>query len=107
YFSGASILDVLVKDIVPYILRYLMVGFINIMLWSVGQETFLSLFGAMKIEMVTIGTTIYWALQYQALFLGCWWWIVFPIIFLVIFIVSLYKVVMWIDTYVFVRRTMV
>ncbi|MEM1644696.1 MAG: ABC transporter permease subunit [Ignisphaera sp.] len=107
YFSGASLLDVLVKDIVPYILRYLMVGFINIMLWSIGQETFLSLFGAMKLEIVTIGTTIYWALQYQALFLGCWWWIVFPILFLVVFVVALYKVVMWIDTYVFVRRTMV
>ncbi|MEM0027357.1 MAG: ABC transporter permease subunit [Ignisphaera sp.] len=107
YFSGASTLDVLLKDIAPYILRYLMVGFINIMLWSVGQEVFLSLFGAMKLEIVTIGTTIYWALQYQALFLGCWWWIVFPILFLIIFVISLYKVVMWIDTFIFVRRTMV
>jgi len=103
YLSGLSLGKVILKDVVPYLLRYMMVSFVSMMVWAIGNEVTISVFGAMKMEEVTIGTTIHWALHYNAIFLGQWWWIAFPILFLAIFMLSLYTVIMEVDTYLFAR----
>uniref|UniRef100_A0A7C5UT00 ABC transporter permease n=1 Tax=Ignisphaera aggregans TaxID=334771 RepID=A0A7C5UT00_9CREN len=104
-YSGLGLLHIMVKDVMPYVIRFLMVNFIDITIWAIGNEVTISVFGAMKMDEVTIGTTIHWALQYQALHLGIWWWIVFPVLVLIITVTSIYNVTITIDNIVFVRRT--
>jgi len=103
YFSGLAMHKIIIKDFIPYLLRYLMVNFVVIMTWAIGNEMTASIFGAMKMEEATIGTTVYWALYYQAIFLGLWWWLAIPIIFLVIFVLSLYILMVEVDKYMYAR----
>jgi len=106
YLSGLSMIGIMIKDVVPYLLRYLLVNFVSIVIWAMGNEVTISVFGAMKMEEVTIGTTIHWALHYNAIFLGIWWWIVFPVLTLAVFVLALYVFVMDIDAYI-TRRMMI
>ena len=61
------------------------------MLWAIGMETTLAIFGLTSLGVPSIGTIIFWAMSYQALVRGIWWWIFFPIALLIIFIVALYS----------------
>lgn len=101
--SGLSTLEILYKDILPYTYRYMMVGLVGSMLGAIGYETTVAFFGAMKMEIPTIGTTIYWALNYNAILTGVWWWIAFPVLFLAIFVITLYIFVLQIDRYLGTR----
>uniref|UniRef100_A0A7J2U220 ABC transporter permease subunit n=1 Tax=Ignisphaera aggregans TaxID=334771 RepID=A0A7J2U220_9CREN len=103
YFSGLAIYKIIVKDFAPYLLRYLMINVVGTMTWAIGNEVTASIFGAMKMEEVTIGTTIHWAMYYQAILLGLWWWLAIPVVFLVMFVLSLYVLMVEIDKYLFAR----
>jgi peptide/nickel transport system permease protein len=103
YFTGLAMYKIVLKDFIPYLLRYLIINIVGTMMWAMGNEVTASIFGAMKMEEVTIGTTIHWAMYYQALLLGIWWWLAMPIIFLVIFVLSLYILMVEIDKYIFAR----
>uniref|UniRef100_A0A7C5THR4 ABC transporter permease n=2 Tax=Ignisphaera aggregans TaxID=334771 RepID=A0A7C5THR4_9CREN len=99
YLSGLPSYMIMFKDFMPFIMRYILVGFINLMLWAIGMETTISMFGAMKMETPTIGTTLYWALQYQAFLLGLWWWYLIPVLFLIALVLPLYMIGIKIDEY--------
>ena len=99
YLSGLPSYMIMIKEFMPYLIRYILVGFINLMLWGIGMETTVAMFGAMKMEIPTIGTTLYWALRYQAFLLGLWWWYLIPVAFLVALVLPLYIIGMKIDEY--------
>ncbi|MDK6028497.1 ABC transporter permease subunit [Ignisphaera sp. 4213-co] len=101
YLTGAPKYTIVLKDFIPYTLRYLLVNFVNLVLWAIGMETTVAMFGAMKMEVPTIGTTLYWALRYQSFLLGLWWWYTIPTIFLVIVVVTLYIIGIKIDEHIF------
>ncbi|MCS7111415.1 MAG: ABC transporter permease subunit [Ignisphaera sp.] len=103
YFSGLAIYKIVIKDFIPFLLRYLMINLVSTMTWAIGNEVTTSIFGAMKMEEVTIGTTIHWAMYYQAILLGVWWWLAIPVVFLVSFVLSLYVLMVEIDRYIFAR----
>lgn len=103
YFSGLAVHKIIIKDFIPFLLRYLMINLVGTMTWAIGNEVTTSIFGAMKMEEVTIGTTIHWAMYYQAILLGVWWWLAIPVIFLVLFVLSLYILMVEIDKYIFAR----
>ena len=52
--------------------------------WSIGLEVTLSVLGFTDINTPTIGVMIYWANQHTAMVAGIWWWIAFPVAFVVI-----------------------
>jgi peptide/nickel transport system permease protein len=99
YLSGLPSYMIVLKDFMPYILRYLLVNFINLTLWAIGMEITISMFGAMKMEIPTIGTTLYFALQRHAVMLGLWWWYAIPAIFLIALVLPIYIVGVKIDEY--------
>lgn len=101
YLTGAPKYIVIFKDFMPYVLRYTLVSFVNLMLWAIGMESTVSMFGAMKMEIPTIGTTLYWALRFHAFLLGLWWWYTIPTVFLIAIVVSLYLVGIKIDEHMF------
>ncbi|HHV00895.1 MAG: ABC transporter permease [Defluviitoga tunisiensis] len=89
-FSGMNMWRVVFKEHLPFVIPWVIANFINTILSALGMEISLSVLGLSSLEIPTIGTTIYWAMQYQAIFRGIWWWILTPIILSVLFFVALY-----------------
>lgn len=89
-FSGMNMWRVVFKEHLPFVIPWVIANFINTILSALGMEISLSVLGLSSLEIPTIGTTIYWAMHYQAIFRGIWWWILTPIILSVLFFVALY-----------------
>jgi len=89
-FSGMNSLQVAIKEYLPFVLPWVMANFINTILWAIGMETTLAIFGLSSLETPTIGTTIFWALDFQAILRGKWLWIGSPIISGGLLFISLY-----------------
>lgn len=89
-FSGMNMWKVVFKEHLPFVIPWVIANFINAILWALGMEITLSVLGLTSLETPTIGTTIHWAMQYQAIFRGIWWWMLTPIILSVVFFIALY-----------------
>lgn len=89
-FSGMTTFKVAIQEYLPFVLPWVMANFINTILWAIGMETTLAIFGLSSLETPTIGTTIFWALDFQAILREKWLWIGSPIISGALLFVSLY-----------------
>ncbi|MEJ5228387.1 MAG: ABC transporter permease [Pseudothermotoga sp.] len=89
-FSGRSIFGLIFSEYLLHILPIILATTINNMLWSLGLEITLSILGLAPLDIPTMGTVTYWAIQQQAMVTGAWWWIFFPIVFIVLLFTSLY-----------------
>lgn len=99
-FSGMKTLNIISKIYFPHLTPVFFSTFINNMIWSLGLEVTLSVLGLTTLQNPTIGTTIYWANQHQALILGIWWWLAIPIIGAIILFTSLYLLTISVNEYV-------
>ena len=89
-FSGANTAQIITREILPYVAAYILVGFINVILFAINTEAALAVIGLSKIEVPTIGSIIFWALNYNALFTGHYLWLVAPIIAAVTLFIGLF-----------------
>jgi peptide/nickel transport system permease protein len=89
-FSGASTFDILLREIFPYVTAYMLVGFINVVLFAINTEAALAVIGLSKIEVPTLGSIIFWALNYNALFTGHYIWMVAPIVATIVLFLGLF-----------------
>ncbi len=95
--NGTSTIGIIFKEMMPNLIPYLMVSFVlataAAMLASVGLEAL----GLGPQNEPTLGMTIYWAIHYSAFLLGMWWWVLTPVITLVVLFVGLYLVTTGLD----------
>jgi|GEM_PF-103540 len=89
-FSGASAFDIITREIFPYIYAYMVVGFINTILFAINTEAALAVIGLSKVQVPTLGSIIFWALNYNALMIGQTAWIVAPIVATVLLFLGLF-----------------
>lgn len=89
-FANQSTWRIIYKEILPHIVSWAGANFTNTVLVAIGTEMSLAVLGLSSLERPTLGTMIYWALQYQALLRGIWWWLVPPVVVTVILFVSLF-----------------
>jgi len=89
-FSGANTFDILLREIFPYVTAYMLVGLINTVLFAINTEATLAVIGLSKVEVPTLGSIIFWALNYNALFTGNYVWLVAPIIATVLLFLGLF-----------------
>ncbi|MFN8487172.1 MAG: ABC transporter permease [Caldilineaceae bacterium] len=89
-FSGARTFDIITREIFPYVYAYMIVGFINTVLFAINTEAALAVIGLSKVEVPTLGSIIFWALSYNALFIGQTTWIVAPIVATVLLFLGLF-----------------
>lgn len=92
-FSGAGTFAILAREIFPYVYAYIIVNFINTILFVINTEAGLAVIGLSKVEVPTLGSIIFWAMNYNAIFIGQKSWLVAPIaatvlLFLGLFLVS-------------------
>lgn len=79
-FSGANTIQILAREIFPYVTAYMLVNFINTMLFAINTEATLAVIGVSRVEIPTLGSIVFWALNYNALFTGNYVWIIAPIV---------------------------
>ncbi len=89
-FSGSNTLEVIFKEIFPYVYAYMVVGFINSILFVINTEAALAVIGLSKVEIPTLGSIIFWALNYNAMFTGQYTWIVAPVVATVLLFLGLF-----------------
>ncbi len=98
-FSGMKLGRIIVSEIFPYIVSWHFANMVNTVLFAIATEAGLAVLGLSKLEEDTLGTMIYWANNYSALFRGLWWWISSPIITLILLFIGLYLVAVGIGEY--------
>src|SRR5476649_2426804 len=89
-FSGMSMRRILVEEHLPYVLPIVFSTTMNNINWSIGLEVTLSVLGFTDINTPTIGVMIYWANQHTALVAGIWWWILFPVLLVILTFIGLF-----------------
>lgn len=91
-FSGTGTAGIILSEVMPLIAPWILANFTNTVLVAIATEAGLATIGVSSLEEATLGTMVYWALQYQALFRGHWWWIAVPAGTIVILFVSLFLI---------------
>ena len=99
-YSGMSTRQILMEDHLPYVLPIVFSTTLNNMNWSIGMEVTLSVLGFTDINTPTIGSMIYWANQHTSLVAGTWWWVLFPVVFLVMLFVGLFLLAVSLNEYI-------
>jgi len=89
-FSGAGTFDIIFREIFPYVYAYMVVGFINTILFAINTEAALAVIGLSKVQIPTLGSIIFWALNYNALMIGQIAWIIAPIVATVLLFLGLF-----------------
>ncbi|MBA7702152.1 putative peptide transport permease protein [subsurface metagenome] len=83
----------------PFIIPLVLATFINHMAFVVGMEMTLALIGLTDLTIPTLGAMLKWALSYEAMLLGLWWWLLTPIVVAVSLFVALYLVSVSVSVY--------
>ena len=89
-FSGSTTLEIVFREVFPYVYAYLVVSFINAILWVITMESSLAVIGLSKVEIPTLGSILFWALNYNALLTRQYVWIVAPVVATVLLFLGLF-----------------
>lgn len=88
--SGTGTMPLVLKEYTPFVMPLIFASIINTMAWAIGLEITLAIIGLTNLEIPTLGAMIYWALNYQAILLGYWWWILTPVVISIFLFIALY-----------------
>jgi peptide/nickel transport system permease protein len=95
--SGMSEREILVKEILPHMVPWILSSFIFTALWVMINEAGVSFLGLGPFTDLTIGMTIYWALIYGSISRGLWWNWVPSLVMLILIFISLYIITLGFD----------
>ena len=90
WFSGESRTRILTHHIFPYLSGWSAANFINTVLVAIATESALAVIGLSSAQQATVGTMIYWALEYQALLAERYVWIGAPVMAIILLFVGLF-----------------
>jgi peptide/nickel transport system permease protein len=104
-FSGKGTFGIIYGEVLPLIAPWIFAGFTNAVIVAVSAEVALATIGVSSLETATLGTMIYWALQYHALLRGFWWWILTPVLTIILLFLSLFLISVGISSIFSMRET--
>ncbi len=87
---GTGTLPLVLKEYMPFAMPLVFSTLINNMSWAIGSEITLAILGLTNMDIPTLGTTLQWAISYQAMLLGLWWWLLTPVVLSVLLFIALY-----------------
>ncbi|MBB3313262.1 peptide/nickel transport system permease protein [Rhizobium sp. BK196] len=99
-FSGMRTSQILIREHLPYVMPIVFFTTMNNLIWAIGLEVTLSILGFSDINRPTIGGMIYWANAHSAMVAGIWWWVAFPMLFVVILFLGLFMLSMSVNEYI-------
>jgi peptide/nickel transport system permease protein len=88
--SGTGTLRLVLNEYMPFATPLVFSTLINNMSWAIGLEMTLAILGLVNVNIPTLGTMLYWAINYQAILLGRWWWVLTPVTLSILLFVALY-----------------
>ena len=92
WFSGESSVRILTRHIFPYIAGWSAANFINTVLVGIATESALAVIGLSSAQQATLGTMIYWAIQYQALLAARYVWVGAPVVAIAVLFIGLFLI---------------
>lgn len=95
--SGASIFDIMFKEMMPNLLPYLAATFTGAVSGAILAATGLEILGLGPTRIPTLGMAISNALRVSAILRGMWWWWGFPIMMLIVIFMSLFMTTIGLD----------
>ncbi len=87
---GTGTFRLVINEYMPYTMPLIFSTLINNMAWAIGLEITLAILGLLDMSIPTLGTMLYWAINYQAILLGRWWWVMTPITLSIMLFIALY-----------------
>ncbi|WP_324716819.1 ABC transporter permease [Carboxydochorda subterranea] len=87
--SGSGGVEIIVREIIPYMLSYLAMAFTLQLASAVLTEAALSMLGLGPSNTISLGVLLQWALLWEAVRQGVWWTFVPPVFFLAVIAFSL------------------
>jgi peptide/nickel transport system permease protein len=87
--SGAGTLSLIIWEIIPYMLSYIVMAFVLQLNAGILQEAALSMLGLGIDNGISLGIMLQWALLWESVRTGAWWAFVPPTLFLTIIAFSL------------------
>jgi peptide/nickel transport system permease protein len=88
--SGTGTIKLVLKEYIPFATPLIFSTLINNMSWAIGLEITLAILGLVNLNIPTLGTMLNWALFYQSILLGRWWWILTPVTLSLCVFIALY-----------------
>jgi peptide/nickel transport system permease protein len=74
----------------PFTMPLIFSTLINNIGFAIGLEIFLAILGLVDLMTPTLGTMLNWALFYQSILLGRWWWVLTPVVLSLFLFIALY-----------------
>ena len=87
--SGAGFWSILRRDVLPYLLSYVVMACILQISSAILFESTLSMLGLGASNTTSLGTMLYWAIQWGSVRTGAWWAFVPPTLMLTLIVFSL------------------
>jgi peptide/nickel transport system permease protein len=97
--SGSKALSIVFKEYLPFLIPLIFATLIGNMSWAIGMEITLAILGVSNLDIPTLGTMLQWSINYQALLLGYWWWVLTPVITSIFLFIALYLISVSISEY--------
>jgi peptide/nickel transport system permease protein len=88
--SGTGTIQLIMKEYMPFTTPLIFSTLINNMAWAIGLEITLAFLGLVNLTIPTLGTMLNWAITYQAILLGRWYWILTPVVLSLFMFIALY-----------------
>jgi peptide/nickel transport system permease protein len=88
--SGTSTVKLVINEYMPFTMPLIFSTLINNIAWAIGLEITLAILGLVNLNIPTLGTMLNWALFYQSILLGRWWWILTPVVLSLFLFIALY-----------------
>lgn len=99
-FSGMSTRKIVFEEHLPYVMPIVFATAMANMIWSIGIEVTLAVLGFTNINIPTVGTTLYWANNHSAMIVGVWWWILIPVVLIVLMFIGLFLLAVSMNEYI-------
>ena len=88
--SGTGTVKLVMDEYMPFAMPLIFSTLINNIAWAIGLEITLAILGLVNLSIPTLGTMLNWALFYQSILLGRWWWILTPVVLSLLLFIALY-----------------
>jgi len=88
--SGTGTVKLVLNEYMPFTMPLIFSTLINNISWAIGLEITLAILGLVNLCIPTLGTMLNWALFYQSILLGRWWWILTPVTLSLLLFIALY-----------------
>jgi peptide/nickel transport system permease protein len=88
--SGTGTVKLVWNEYMPFTMPLIFSTLINNIGFAIGLEITLAIIGLVDLMIPTLGTMLNWALFYQSILLGRWWWVLTPMVLSILLFIALY-----------------